>query len=241
MKINKINTNNLKNSGHLQFHSEFKNLLERIGVKFLKVEALFNAYLPLYRNVVEGLRKIDKSAITAKIKEADKARDETYSGIVYMNKAALKHFDLNVKEAAKRLKIVFDAYGNLAIKTLNSESGSIRRIVDELEDKYAADAKIIGIGQWVKELKVRNKTFEELTRKRFEEYAGKSNILVKPARAKLDKAYNAIIERVNALVIVESIENYKVFVKTWNIIIDKYKETLSRNRKPKPQKETVSR
>ena len=231
MKIKKTNINNLRNGAHFQFHTEFKELVERIGADSIKIEAQFNDYLSLYKNVDDGLNKITKSAITRQIEEADKARDKIWSGLVEMNKAATKHFDSGIREAAERLKILFDTYGNLAIKPLNEETSSIYNILQELEGKYAADAKIVGIEQWVAELKTCNNKLSNLMQERFEESASKSNIVLKTARAELDKSYNKITERLNALVIVEGIAGYETFIKTWNVVVDDYAAILNRNKK----------
>ena len=231
MKIKKTNINNLRNDAHFQFHTEFKELVERIGADSIKIEAQFNDYLSLYKNVDDGLNKITKSAITRQIEEADKARDKIWSGLVEMNKAATKHFDSGIREAAERLKILFDTYGNLAIKPLNEETSSIYNILQELEGKYAADAKIVGIEQWVAELKTCNNKLSNLMQERFEESASKSNIVLKTARAELDKSYNKITERLNALVIVEGIAGYETFIKTWNVVVDDYAAILNRNKK----------
>jgi len=51
----------------------------------LKVETLFAAYLPLYAKEDEGIKRVSKSIFTAKIHEADKARDEICTGMMELN------------------------------------------------------------------------------------------------------------------------------------------------------------
>jgi len=73
--------------------------------------------------------KINKSSITEQLQEADKARDNIWKGLVETNTTALRHFNKEVQEArAKRLKIVFDTYGNIAIKSLNEQISAIYNI-----------------------------------------------------------------------------------------------------------------
>jgi hypothetical protein len=183
MKISNIQPHNLRNDAHFQFHTEFKDLVEKTGAASLKIEAQFNAYLPLYDNVDNGLKKINKSTLAQEIQDADKARDEIWSGLVELNRAAAKHFDSSVREASAALKILFDTYGNLASKPLNEETSSIYNILQELEGNYAAAAEKVGITAWIAELKTRNNKLGELMKERFDESASKSDIVVKTARA----------------------------------------------------------
>jgi len=78
MKINKISLRYLRNDTHFQFHTEFKDLAQKHDPQALKVKPQYDAYLPLYDKVDLALKKINKSAITEKIQDADKARDEIW-------------------------------------------------------------------------------------------------------------------------------------------------------------------
>jgi len=51
--------------------------------------------------------------------------------------------------------------------------------------------------------------------------------VLKKARVQLDGAYYAIIERINALVLVEGAEDYETFIKKLNPIISKYVTALA--------------
>jgi hypothetical protein len=222
MKISKIHLNNLRNDAHFQFHTEFRDLVAKHGAEVLKVKPQFDAYLPLYDRVDEALKKIVKSALTAQIHEADKARDEIYTGMAETCAAALKHFNPQIREAAARLKILFDTYGNVASKPLNEETSAIYNILQELQGKYAEDVTAVGIAQWVAELKSRNATFEVLVKERFDETANRTDIVLKKARAELDEAYRVIVELIDALAIVEGEANYEPFARTLNAVIAKY-------------------
>jgi hypothetical protein len=142
--------------------------------------------------------------------------------MVEMNTAALKHFSPQIRESATRLKIVFDTYGKVAQKPLNEETSAIYNILQELKGKYTEDVSAVGIGQWVSELEVRNNAFEKLVVERFDEAAAKTDIVLKDARTQLDAVYFAMRERLNALVVVEGVADYEVFIKTLNVVIAKY-------------------
>ena len=227
MKINQIGLSRLRNDTHFQFHTEFKDLAQKHNPQALKIKPQYEAYLLLYDKEDLALKKINKSLITEKIQNADKARDEIWGDLVETNTAALRHFDPEVREAAKQLKIVFDTYGNIARKPLNDQTSATYNIVQDLEGKYAPDVAKVGLGPWLAELKARNIAFSDLMRERFDESSLRVDIVLKKARVQLDGAYYAIIERINALVLVEGAEDYEGFIKKLNPIISKYVTALA--------------
>ena len=227
MKINKISLRHLRNDTHFQFHTEFKDLAQKHDPDALKIRQEYDAYLLLYDKVDLALKKISKSAITEKIQNADKARDEIWLDLVETSTAALRHFDPEVREAAKQLKIVFDTYGNIAKKPLNDQTSATYNIVQDLEGRYAPDVAKVGLGPWLAELKARNIAFSDLMRERFDESSLKVDIVLKKARVQLDEAYYAIAELVYALLLVEKAAGYEAFIKKLNPIISKYAITLA--------------
>jgi hypothetical protein len=217
----------LRNDTHFQFHTEFKDLAQKHNPQALKIKPLYDAYLPLYDKEDLALKKIVKSAITEKIQDADKARDQIWGDLVETCTAALRHFDPAVRESAKQLKIVLDTYGNIAKKPLNDQTSATYNILQDLEGRYAPDVAKVGLGPWLTELKARNTAFSDLMRERFDESSLKVDIVLKKARTQLDASYNAIIERINALVVVEGVGDYETFIRKLNPIISKYVATLS--------------
>jgi hypothetical protein len=227
MKIIKIHTIHLRNDEHFQFHTEFKDLAAKETPQKLKIQQQFAAYLPLYERVDEAFKRISKSSITAQLQEADKARDDIFLGMADTAKAALKHFSPEVRAAAERLKVLFDTYGNIAIKPLNEQTSATYNILQELQGKYAQDAEAVGITQWAAELQVRNNAFSSLMKERFDETASKCDIVLREARTELDQSYFAIRERINALAIVEGDADYENFIRTLNAVIAKYTAILN--------------
>jgi len=153
MKIDHIHLGHLRNDAHFQFHTEFRDLVTKQGAETLKIKPQFDAYIAIYGREDEALKKITKSALTEKIHEADIARDEIFLGMIDVNKGMCRHFTPEVQEAAKRLKILFDTYGNVANKPLNEETSAIYNLLQELEGKYATDVTAAGLTTWAAELK----------------------------------------------------------------------------------------
>jgi len=133
MKIKGLSQSKMRNDEYFQYHTEFIELVNRAGADNLKIEPQFETYMPLYAQVDEALMKIMKSAYTAKIQEADKRRDKVFRGLVDKCRAAEKHFRPEAQQAAEKLKILFNTYGNLAKRPLNEQTSGVYNLVQELE------------------------------------------------------------------------------------------------------------
>jgi len=239
MRISKIDTTHLRNNAYFQFHSKFRGLVADNGAEALKVELQFNFYLPLFERMNEAFKKIVKSEFTAQIHEANKARGEIWAGMTEMNFANLKHFNPQIKAAAAKLQILFDAYGDVLRKPAKENTAAIYNVLHELQNKYSAETALVGIRLWAAELKTRNAAFETLFKERNDEAARKTHIVLKKARVELDVVYRAIVDRINALMLVEGDAAYEHFAKKLNEIISKY-AVKRNNQKPLPSGQTSS-
>jgi len=226
MKIGEIHKSHLRNDEHFQFHTAVCELIIREDAETLKIAPLFAAYQALHNKEDEGIKRIRKSFLTGKIREADKARDDTYAGMALAVESALHHHNAPAREAAGRLKILFDTYGNVSKKPLNEQTSALHNILQELKGAYLTDAMTIGISGWTLELEARNAAFEALMNRRFDEAASKTDVNVRTARLEVDAAYDKIVVRVNALAEVEGAATYETFIGTLNTIIAKYTAIL---------------
>jgi hypothetical protein len=227
MKFKYINLRNTRNDEHFQFITELKDLVISIGAETIKISAEFQLFLVCYLNEDTALRKIVKSAITDDIENADRLRDITFRGMVGANTASLNHYDTNVAASARRLKVLFDTYGNLAAKPINEETSGIYNLVQELKGNYAQDVQKTGLDGWVDKLFAENEALEALVKERNAENAAKTNLKMKNCREETDRAYHAITERINALIVVEGPDVYGEFVNKMNSYIDRYNNTIA--------------
>ena len=131
--IRKINLVILRNEEWASFFRDFKQFVENTTAKVLKIERLFNLFLPLYALADDLIEQIRKSKITVRIADLDKLRDNTFHGLIYVIKSYRYHFDTIKAAAAKSLETIIDHYKDLAcfrhlhhlifdIKQLRSES-----------------------------------------------------------------------------------------------------------------------
>jgi len=230
MKVEHLKLSHLRNDAHFQFFTDFKELVERFDATTLKIQTQFNTFLALFADEDTALKKIMKSALTAEIQEADKYRDVIWRGMIDTNKGALNHFSESVRQAAGRLKIVFDTYGNVAKKPLDEETSAIYNVLQDMKGKYAADASTVELTGWMTELDKANTAFENLMRERYDEAALKTDLVLKEVRVKVDEVYNVITERINAAIIIEGEATYREFVTTLNTVIKRYSDILAQRK-----------
>jgi hypothetical protein len=223
MKIDSILArHHLPNDTHFQFYTAVFALYERYNAGLLRFAQLFTILFALYSAEDEALKRIAKSSLTADLQDADKFRDELWHAMVHFLKAALLHFDPEVRQAATHIKIVFDTYGDVARKSLDDESSAIYNFLQDMRGKYLADATKAGFLPWMDALEPANKTVSVLMRERYGETAARPEVAMKEARQKADEAYSNIIDCINAAIIMEGEEKYREFVTALNVVIKRY-------------------
>lgn len=239
MEIKSLKSHSLRNEEHFQFQSEFSELVIRFTAEALGIQTQYAAYQPLLANEAEALDVIRKSALTNPIAAADHTRDSTNRGMNYIIIGGTYHFKAAKREAAQRLKIVLDHFGNINKKSYNEQTAAIKALITDLKTTHAADVATLGIGDWVDELEKNNNTFETLQNERYTDEAGQTQLKMKDVRIELDTAYETITKRINALVIVNGPEAYEAFINELNQRIEKYNDIMAqrqgRNKKDEPE------
>jgi ElaB/YqjD/DUF883 family membrane-anchored ribosome-binding protein len=192
---------------------------------------LYATFLTRFNDEDTALKKINKSGYTAMLGDKDKYRDELCHGLAEINKVAmLYHYDSEVRQAAKTNQIVFDTYGNVARMPFDNETQAIYNILQDFRGKYAVSAAKAGLTPWLNALEPVNNEFKSLTRERYGEATEKTDIVLRKARQRVDAAYNAIVERINAAIVIEGKDGYRDFVNALNTIIKKYADILAQRK-----------
>ncbi|MCX6232869.1 MAG: DUF6261 family protein [Bacteroidetes bacterium] len=239
MKINNIHLVSLRNAEHYQFQTEFKNLVEKSTALALGIDARFQNYLSKYTEESEALVYITKNSQTDALVNADSHRDQIFRGLCDTVKAACNHFVPAKAEAAKKLMIIFDTYGNLTSEAYNEETAKINSLYKELNENHAAEINLLAITDWVEELKAGNLKFENIKNERYNEESAKTTLRMKQVRIEIDKQYQEIINLINALILVNGESQYKDFVTEMNHRIVNSKEIIAK-RKAKSAKDDAA-
>jgi len=230
MKLNELDLTRLRNEEHYQFHTDVKNLILNSDPLTLKIVDAFDVYVSNYNNESEALDLIRKSAITDDIAKADSDRDAIFRGMCDAAKAGAKHFNAATRQSALRIKVVLDHYGNLTIKNYDQETASITSLLADLNQKYEDDADAAGLTGWIAELKTKNDFFAALKKQRYTEESEKTMLRMKQVRTDVDTTYHAIVNRINALIIIEGESAYASFANEMNARFDSYSHLLAQRK-----------
>ncbi|MDR2882850.1 MAG: DUF6261 family protein, partial [Alistipes sp.] len=189
----------LHNGEHFQFMTTFRDLVKAATPAKLKIEAPFAAFLAVYADLDEALKKIMKSEHTKRIAELDAARDSVFRGMTDTANGAAHHFNPAVREAAGRVGIAMKTYGNVAAMNYDDETAMIANLLKDLTVKYLADVEMLDLGAWIGELDRLSEEFKRLMLERYDEGTGRSTLVLREVRGRMDDAYRAVARRVDAL------------------------------------------
>jgi hypothetical protein len=122
--------------------------------------------------------------------------------------------------------VVIDHYGDLRSKSYNEETASVHNFLQDVNSRCAADVALLGIQEWIDELSVANRAFHDLMSQRFDAAAQEITNL-REVRKAIDRVYGAIVDRINASILLYGEEPYAEFVKKLNERIAYFKTTVA--------------
>jgi hypothetical protein len=201
-------------------------------------EAQYAVFVALYAQADEMLEILRKSSYTTEIVHLNGVRGRTYRGLYEAVKSALHHYAEAQSVAAQKLKPLFDHYGNVPKKPYNEETAIIYNLLQELRGQYAPQIETLSLQGWLDELERNNGTFETAILARNAETADKTiGVSMSEVRRKTDSCYLDIVERIEALALIQGDTDFAAFVKIFNANIERYQNVLSRRRWKKPDPE----
>jgi hypothetical protein len=232
--ITRFNFHALRNETHVEFNEDFSAAVNKHGAGSIGIKTLFDAYTPLLAGEVALLDMIRKSELTARIEEQDRVRDDIYRGIVAAVASSLHHFTPAKRDAAGRLQVVIDNYGDISRKTYDDESAAINDILREFSTAdHAPLVTLLALGEWTTQLAAANARFIELIRERYGELSQRPTARMKSARAAVDELLHAMIDRLEAVVLLNGIDfsdELSPFIHEYNTLATRYKNILASER-----------
>ena len=227
MKCKRFRIVHLRNEEWFQFFTEFKSLVEQYHPGTLNIEALFAVFVTLYIDADNALEIIRKSATTEQLAEADRSRDIVFRGFSDAVKSASSHFDPAKREAARRLQIVIDHYGNVARQSYDTETASIYNFVQEMNGTHAAEVATLGLEDWIRQLDADNQAFDALNQTRYTEKEGMPDLRMNDIRKKIDRNYRDMLDRIDASILLNGETQYAAFVNALNLRIEHYDNIIA--------------
>lgn len=178
-----------------------------------------------------------KSENTAEIVESDRLRDAHLMGYENALDYAISSLtDATKLQYAKRLKQHLKEANIDKRAQRDKQTGRMTNFIEDLETKYATEVAALELEVYVAGMKAANEAVKAHSEDRAEEYSTRVKGALKKARAETDDAYRALVEKINALIVIEGETNYQDFVKLLNTEIDRYKrEVLNQPSKDKDE------
>ncbi len=205
--------------------------MEQYTPTALNIEELFTSFLSLYANADEALEIIRKSATTSQIAEADRVWDSIFRGFSDAVKSAQNHFDPAKREAAQRLLVIFNHYGNIARKPCDEETASIYNFLQDINSgTLAADVFLLRLDDWITQLDADNQIFEALMKNRYDENSAKTDLKIKSVRTETDRTYRDILDRLDILILINGDALYTPFVKDLNVHSEQFNNLIAQRK-----------
>lgn len=238
-QIKKLVLTYLRNDEHYQLMIEVDGLIVQFSPETL---GIVDKYLPFKtaHNKEDVALKVERgSSNTLLIADKDGKRDSTHHGLELQVESYSYHWIPAMVEAARRIGRILEQYGNLRILSYNEESSAIGNLVQELRaEPYLTDVASLGLTSWVDQLETDNTNFKNIFNERANEEAARASGNVRAARIEVDPTYEAIVQRINALVVVNGEAAYAEFIDKVNYYIDYYKNTVAARKGRKEKDET---
>lgn len=174
----------------------------------------------------ECLKLSEKNALSDDIAEADRQRDTYYTGFKTSVKGMCAMPDGEIQAAAK---VVWQSIKDYKIDTkasLITETGYLDNLTTDMTGKYAEQVATLGLTKVVSNMKAANDSVRQLMTQRDAENSTKVAGALKAARQESDEAYKNLVQRVNALNVVDSEHDYLAFIATMNEMIKQYREQV---------------
>lgn len=230
-KIATISLERMQNGMHFTYVSYMKRRIKADEVVREKVNAELRALEQAIAREAACNVIPKRSALTAHIAEADAERDVIFTSykkiVMAYEKVAFAEYIASAEKLAAQIK----GYNIDVRKKMDDESGVLLNFVAELEEDLMADVERLSLTTFVKRLKEANERVIALVSERTSKRANSGKGALKAARKATDKAYRALVGKVNALAVVEGDADYAAFIDLSNTVIRRYKHNMKRGRR----------
>jgi hypothetical protein len=230
MKIIKTDFHLYRNEQWFQFQTEVKKLIELYDAGHLDIRELFDAFLKIYNDADEALELIRKSGNTELLHSTDTKRDHTFRGFVDAVKSFQKHHDPEKQRMALQIQLILNHYGNIARLPNDEETATIYNFLQELRQSCSNQIDFLRLQEWLEDLENDNNEFQTLTTDRNDEQAAKTKLRMLAVRKEGDAAYRNIIERIEALILLNGDSQYSEFVNKLNNFLTHYNTIIAQRK-----------
>ena len=228
-----INKSKLKNTVHFEFFSSFITVLENSGLVAGKIATVKEHFAEVFNEEERCLRLARASELVARRKAADARRDNFYIRLNRLVKAWRGSGEESLDAAAETVGRLFAQYKLNVAAQLDSETGLMSRMIQELETQPLHDAIVtLGAEYLFAQMKEAHEEVKVLRLQEGEQQSERQAGALVAARKQSDLVYDELVSLIEAFALTaDNPEPYEQFIRQWNGMVRLYKETLT-SRKP---------
>ena len=225
-EINGIDLAHMKSGAHFLFITDTVGLATADAKVKTKVTAELTALQTALKAEDDALALSKANLLSGEIKTLDTERDKHYKALRKAIKFFLSHPDAELVKAAQRLERLLKDYNIDPKMQLDRETGLLLNLISDLETKSAADVTALALTPVVQAMKQANEKLREVTRARANDRAVQIVGQLKQAQHASDEAYRTLVQKVNALAVVEGEADYADFISKMNEQVKHYKQEV---------------
>ena len=224
--IEPISLEHMSNGSHFLFITDTVGLATADAKVKTKVTAELTALQTALKAEDDALALSKANLLSGEIKTLDTERDKHYKALRKAIKFFLSHPDAELVKAAQRLERLLKDYNIDPKMQLDRETGLLLNLISDLETKSAADVTALSLTPVVQAMKQANDKLREVTRARANDRAVQIVGQLKQAQHASDEAYRTLVQKVNALAVVEGEADYADFISKMNEQVKHYKQEV---------------
>lgn len=215
---------------HTQEDYNFQTRVRDLAQECLTIEtdkAMVDAYTEAVNALDAALKQSDKNSFTALMNEADAKADKRWSATYAYAKAMMEHPEREKADAAATIVGLFQKYGVLTTMGFDEEYGRFANLIQDIAALPAETKECIYFDSWFDAMDLAVCQFQDLRTEKTKEDSTRVIGWVKEARLAADNSYKLLVQRVNALVIVNGETAYGNFIDRLNVMIAEAQALIS--------------
>ena len=224
--IEPISLEHMSNGSHFLFITDTVGLATADAKVKTKVTAELTTLQTALKGEDDALALSKANLLSKEIKAIDAERDKHYKALRKAITFFLNHPDAELVKAAARLEQLLKDYNINPVMQLDRETGLLLNLIGDLETKSAADVTALALTPVVQAMKQANDKLREVTRARANDRAVQIVGQLKQAQHASDEAYRTLVQKVNALAVVEGEADYADFISKMNEQVKHYKQEV---------------
>jgi len=226
--FNTLNYQSLRNDEFIQLLSDVLTKCEQNDPDALNIRIQFDALKAGSLKLENSYLNIRGSELTDNILTIDNVRDSGITGITFLAKGYMHHYNPDFVDAGKRLLNHIKKYGtnanSIAAMNYQAETTALKDLIDYVKNdtKLNAAVTLLGLTDWFTNLDENNIEFNRLYLLRIDEEADKTKSDLRELRKESLKQYRDLTDHLAANALINPSALYDTTINRINEIIDKY-------------------